>query len=120
MTNDGVDTEVRASVFYSTIVRPSRHNAMNEAVCARLSQVLDQAEADPTCRVIVLTGQGDAAFCAGGDLSTGTDCAPFPLTPANPGHYARGLFRRMDACRLSHAPGDRADRRRKGRHVGLQ
>jgi enoyl-CoA hydratase/carnithine racemase len=48
----------------------------------------------------VLTGAGDKAFCAGGDLQPAADGTPFTTDAANPRHYVAGLLRRMDSCRL--------------------
>ena len=51
-----------------TIDRPDRRNAINPEVVRALGAALARAEADETVRVVVLTGAGDKAFCAGGDL----------------------------------------------------
>jgi len=48
--------------------RPSRKNAINTEMHARLREVLDTLEHHPGLRVVVLTGAGDA-FCAGQDLA---------------------------------------------------
>jgi enoyl-CoA hydratase/carnithine racemase len=50
-----------------TLNRPEKRNAMSRAAQAELWAALDDAKADS--RVIVLTGAGDVAFCAGIDLS---------------------------------------------------
>lgn len=51
-----------------TINRPDRRNAINPEVTAGISAAIEAAEADPEVSVAVLTGTGDKAFCAGGDL----------------------------------------------------
>jgi 2-(1,2-epoxy-1,2-dihydrophenyl)acetyl-CoA isomerase len=51
-----------------TLNRPERLNAFNEAMHERLMAVLLEAEADDTCRALLLTGAG-RGFCAGQDLS---------------------------------------------------
>jgi enoyl-CoA hydratase len=48
--------------------RPQRRNALNQALLARLYDVLDQVRDDSRVRVVVLTGAGPA-FCAGLDLA---------------------------------------------------
>ncbi len=58
------------------------------------------AEADRDVRAVVLTGAGDKAFCAGGDLQPAADGTPFTIDAADPKHYVARLLRRMDACRL--------------------
>ncbi|MDQ4124846.1 MAG: enoyl-CoA hydratase-related protein [Actinomycetota bacterium] len=59
---------VAAGVATITIDRPERRNAINPEVVRGLRAALAQAEADDSVRVVVLTGAGDKAFCAGGDL----------------------------------------------------
>lgn len=82
------------------IDREARRNALNETVAADIIAGLDEAEADRSTRAIVLTGTGDKAFCAGGDLQPGADGTPFVIDAADPRHYVARLLRRMDACRL--------------------
>ncbi|MDQ3756671.1 MAG: enoyl-CoA hydratase-related protein [Actinomycetota bacterium] len=51
-----------------TINRPERRNAMSWAVIGGLRERVAEAKADPDVRVVVLTGAGEKAFCAGADL----------------------------------------------------
>jgi enoyl-CoA hydratase len=51
-----------------TIDRPERRNAVDAATAALLRQGFDDFEADDGARVLVLTGAGGEAFCAGADL----------------------------------------------------
>jgi enoyl-CoA hydratase len=51
-----------------TINRPDRRNALSPEVVSGLAGALERAESDETLRAVVLTGAGDKAFCAGGDL----------------------------------------------------
>jgi len=51
-----------------TIDREHRRNAVDAATAERLREGLDAFEADADARVLVLTGAGDVAFCAGADL----------------------------------------------------
>ena len=50
-----------------TLNRPDARNAWSEAMIPAMIQALDEAEADPQVRVVILTGAGKS-FCAGGDL----------------------------------------------------
>jgi 2-(1,2-epoxy-1,2-dihydrophenyl)acetyl-CoA isomerase len=47
--------------------RPEKLNAANEAMLRGLLHALDEAEADRTCRALLLTGEG-RGFCAGQEL----------------------------------------------------
>lgn len=51
-----------------TINRPERRNALSWEVVARLREAFAAAKSDADVRVVVLTGAGDRAFCAGADL----------------------------------------------------
>ncbi len=96
------DLRVARDGAVTTIVidRPERRNALNEKVAQGVMRALDAAEADESVRVVVLTGAGDKAFCAGGDLQPGADGTPFAINAADPRHYVVGLLKRMDSCRL--------------------
>lgn len=98
--NEDLVTERKGATLIVSINRESRRNALNEAVAEGIIAALDTAEADPAIRAVVLTGAGDKAFCAGGDLKPNADGTPFTIEAADPRHYVARLLRRMDACRL--------------------
>jgi len=50
-----------------TICRPEVHNAFRPQTIIEISEALTVAREDPSVGVIILTGQGDKAFCSGGD-----------------------------------------------------
>ncbi|MGI8875883.1 MAG: 1,4-dihydroxy-2-naphthoyl-CoA synthase [Egibacteraceae bacterium] len=50
-----------------TINRPEVRNAFRPTTLFELSRAFDAARDDPEIGVIVLTGEGDQAFCSGGD-----------------------------------------------------
>ncbi|MBV9459894.1 MAG: enoyl-CoA hydratase/isomerase family protein [Bradyrhizobium sp.] len=66
--NDSVILEKREQAFWITINRPEKRNALNPDVIAGLVRGYRDAHADADVRVIVVTGAGDKAFCAGADL----------------------------------------------------
>lgn len=70
-TGDAVLFEKRERAFWITLNRPDKRNALNKEVIAGIREGYRRAHADPAVRVIVLTGAGDKAFCAGGDLQPG-------------------------------------------------
>jgi len=51
-----------------TINREDRRNAISNETVKLFLNYLDQAEKDPVVRVILITGAGEKAFCAGADL----------------------------------------------------
>ena len=75
MNTSELTDEERASVLLEvggdgvarlTLNRPERRNAWNPILERRFYQLLDQADADPAVRVVVLTGAG-RSFCPGVD-----------------------------------------------------
>ena len=51
-----------------TINRPERYNAVRTQTLEELATCFRLAGQDPEVGVIVLTGEGDRAFCSGGDV----------------------------------------------------
>lgn len=96
--SEAVAYAVSGGVATITIDRPQRRNAINPDVVRGLRDALARAESDPAVRVAVLTGAGDRAFCAGGDLGGVTADSKVGQ------HHERAevgdLFRQMRAVRL--------------------
>lgn len=63
-----VTYEVRNGVAWLTINRPEARNSLNKAVRDGLFDGVHRFNNDDDARVLVLTGSGEKAFCAGGDL----------------------------------------------------
>ncbi len=68
MSGEEVRYERMGAAAVLTIDRPQRRNAVDGATAVRLRQGLEEFEADDAARVLVLTGAGGEAFCAGADL----------------------------------------------------
>jgi enoyl-CoA hydratase/carnithine racemase len=66
--SDAVRYELRDGVAWLTINRPQARNSLNRAVREGLFEGVRRFNADDEAKVLVLTGAGDKAFCAGGDL----------------------------------------------------
>ena len=66
--NNSVICEKRGNALWITINRPDKRNALNGEVIAGIASGYRDAHDDKEVRVIVLTGAGDKAFCAGADL----------------------------------------------------
>lgn len=60
--------EYQDNIAWITLNRPEAFNAMSEAVMHRLSELANQCACDQTLRAVVITGAGDKAFSAGGDV----------------------------------------------------
>lgn len=76
-----------------TIDEPERRNPLSAATVVGLLRYTEEANADQSVTSIVITGAGEQAFCAGGDLAAGFFDDPIGL------HRTRGaiadLFRAM-------------------------
>lgn len=62
-------TETQGKIQIITINRPDKLNALNKETIAELHDAFAKAEAEPSCRAIVLTGSGEKAFVAGADIA---------------------------------------------------
>ena len=84
--------EVRGAVALVTLNRPQALNSFTREMHQALWAALDQAEANPAVRALVLTGAG-RGFCAGLDLSE-LDFTPGPglLERADPGPVINDAF----------------------------
>jgi enoyl-CoA hydratase len=63
-----VQYERRGAAAVITIDRPERRNAVDGATAAALLEAYERFAADADAPVMVLTGAGEEAFCAGADL----------------------------------------------------
>lgn len=61
--------EIRDGVALVTLNRPEALNATNNRLHWELTQIWGDIDRDPAVRVAVVTGAGDRAFSAGGDLA---------------------------------------------------
>ncbi|HEX7244748.1 MAG TPA: crotonase/enoyl-CoA hydratase family protein [Solirubrobacterales bacterium] len=66
--SEGMRYERVGAAAVLTIDRPERRNAVDRAAAAGFRAGLRDFEADEDARVLVLTGAGGVAFCAGADL----------------------------------------------------
>jgi enoyl-CoA hydratase len=65
-----VNYERRGAAALVTIDRPERRNAIDGPTAEALHGCFDRFEADGDARVLILTGAGELAFCAGADLKS--------------------------------------------------
>ena len=81
-------------VLTLTIDRPDARNALNAEVLHGLVDGLTAATGDLDVRVVVMTGAGDRAFCAGADLSSGLTGDASAVEQ----HEQRGMLRKLFAA----------------------
>lgn len=63
-----VELEVADDIAVATLNRPESMNAISGAVADDLREAMREVGSRPDIKVLVLTGSGDKAFCAGADL----------------------------------------------------
>ena len=63
-----VETDMANGVLTVTLADEDNRNALSSRLTTELTEALDDADADPEVRVVVLTNRG-RVFCAGADLS---------------------------------------------------
>lgn len=81
---DKLLAEKDGAIGWLTFNNPSRRNACSYDMWDGIAPILDDFEADPDIRVIVLRGAGDKAFCAGADIS---EFEAVRSTPDQVAHY---------------------------------
>ncbi len=76
MENNYVLIEVTDSIGWLKVNRPDSLNVLNSEVVESLEYALHNLEQDTTVKVVVITGVGEKAFVAGGDIKEMADMAP--------------------------------------------
>lgn len=73
MSYDTLLTSLEDGVARIVLNRPEARNALSPELVRELAAAFAAFEADPAARVVVLSGAGDHAFCAGADLKAAGD-----------------------------------------------
>lgn len=69
MTDQHIELEIEGGVATVTINRPAKLNSMTVEMDRRLNELTFELNNDDTVRVVLLTGAGGRAFCAGSDIT---------------------------------------------------
>lgn len=69
MTYEEILYEVEEGVAKITLNRPEVRNRLSTKMIGEILEALDRARNDAEVRVLIITGAGDQAFCAGADIS---------------------------------------------------
>ena len=62
-------TKTENGIFYLTINRPDKLNALNKLTVLEIGAAIKEAVADNSVRGIIITGAGPKSFVAGADIS---------------------------------------------------
>lgn len=71
--SEAVLYHLSGSIAYITINRPERMNALGQEVRKGLIDAFSEVRYDRSVKVAIITGAGEKAFCAGGDLKEHKD-----------------------------------------------
>ncbi len=93
-----VHLHLRGSVAELRLDNPAKLNALTVAMLTRLAEHLDLIDRRPDVRVVLLTAEGDRAFCTGADITAWGDLSPADFAR----HWVRDGHRVFDRlARLS-------------------
>ena len=76
-----ISLDVSDALMTITLDRPEQLNAFNVEMLRELLEAFDMADEDPEVRVVIVTGAG-RAFCAGADMSTGSETFDYKAAQA--------------------------------------
>jgi len=80
------------------INRPKALNAINAQVIEELDQVIDVIDSDRSLRVLIITGSGEKAFVAGGDI---VDMSTMPASEAHKfAKRGQDVLRRLEIVKI--------------------
>lgn len=108
MTYETILLERKEGIGYLTLNRPDRANTISRQLGSDLVSAMEEVEADPEYRVVILTGAG-RHFCGGADLrdlsrrldAGGSDAPPRPAPSGPSGSIPRReLFSALEESRV--------------------
>lgn len=98
-TENGLSVEVAEGVAHVTLDRPERLNALSRRLTSDVMAAFDSLGRDESVRVILVTGAGERAFCAGADLKEIADGSQNERLSAMPlGGTERSVYEIIASC----------------------
>ena len=95
-----VKVEQRGAALHVVLARAEKRNAFDGDMLTTLEQAIERANTDPSCRVLVLSGEGQA-FCAGADLRwLAVQGAGGRQGNIDSARRMGGIFHQLSACKL--------------------
>ncbi|RFB78328.1 enoyl-CoA hydratase/isomerase family protein [Methylovirgula sp. 4M-Z18] len=76
---DTVELTIEDGLAVVILNRPAKLNALNAEMMAALGAAADAIDRDVSVRAAILTGAGEKAFCAGGDIADWGQLTPFAM-----------------------------------------
>ena len=100
-SGQAVTYERRGAAAVVSIDRPDRRNAVDGPTAELLGQAYERFEADGDAKVLVLTGAGEIAFCAGADLKAIESFGPRLDLPEGPLGFTRRIASKPTVAAIS-------------------
>jgi enoyl-CoA hydratase/carnithine racemase len=72
-----IQLDIDGAIATITLHRPEKMNAFTNAMRDELIEAIDLTDADDAVRAVIVTGEGERAFCAGADLTPESGKGPF-------------------------------------------
>src|SRR4051812_8337924 len=98
---DPVTYERRGAAALLTIDRQERRNAIDRPTAELIAAAYDRLTQDDDARVLVITGAGGVAFCAGADLKAFESFAPRMDAPRGPLGSSRAVSPKPTSAAIS-------------------
>lgn len=95
-TSTPITYQVKHQIGFITLVRPESLNALNLPMITTLHKILQAWHSDPNVQAVIVQGQGERAFCAGGDLRS-----VYEAKQRNDPHFHDELFRKEYSLNLA-------------------
>ena len=94
--DDLIRFDIEEGIATLTINRPEVMNALNGDTLEALSKHIARVDSDPAVRVVIITGAGEKAFVAGGDIARMRDLGP--LAAKDLALFAQDVLNQIERC----------------------
>lgn len=94
--DDLIRFDIEEGIATLTINRPEVMNALNGDTLEALSKHIARVDSDPAVRVVIITGAGEKAFVAGGDIARMRDLGP--LAAKDMALFAQDVLNHIERC----------------------
>lgn len=94
--DDLIRFDIEEGIATLTINRPEVMNALNGDTLEALRKQFARFDSDPAVRVVIITGAGDKAFVAGGDIARMRDLGP--LAAKDMALFAQDVLNHIERC----------------------
>jgi enoyl-CoA hydratase len=84
--------EIRKGIGYVKLSGPKGLNLLNRESIAALAEVISRCKEDPSCRAVIITGEGEKAFSAGASIEIFSEKGQEAIKSIDWSHYGQNAF----------------------------